>query len=578
MKNLVRTKSHRRFLFALTLTLCIFVANAPVAVHARAPLASAPLASAAFQSPATIQLQLVLAGLSSPVLVTNAGDGSNRLFIVEQTGRIQVLAPDTTAPTVFLNIATKLIASGERGLLGLAFHPQYATNRRFFVNYSRASDNATVIAEYTTSSSDPNVGDPESERVLLTIAQPFENHKGGMIEFGDDGFLYIGMGDGGSSNDPGNRAQNIDQLLGKMLRIGVDPAPSGAPYTSPADNPFFGTTPGRDEIYALGLRNPFRWSFDRATGALWAGDVGQGLIEEVDVITRAGNYGWRVYEGTRCTGRGPAACVPENYIAPVTEYAHEAGRCSVTGGYVYRGTRGSLFTGAYVFADFCTGEIFMYRNGASSLLLNSPYRISSFGEDEAGEIYVAHIGGAIYRIVNPTPPVALAPIADAYVKGATPTANFGNVAELQVKRTLNPGSGRGRQAYLRFDTSSVTGEIKLATLRVFGRLNALTAANQNIPLSVFPVSAAWDESTLTWDNKPLPNQPEELTRVTVTDAVARWYELDITAFIQAERTAGRTVTGVLLRNMIRSETGDFYTTFDSRETTTTNAPQLIIQQ
>jgi glucose/arabinose dehydrogenase len=565
-------KTH--FRFALTLTLWIFVASAPVAVHARSPLASAAL-----QSPATIELQLVLAGLSSPVLVTNAGDASNRLFIVEQSGKIKVLAQGATAPTVFIDLAAKLATGGERGLLGLAFHPQYATNRRFFVNYTRAGDGATVIAEYLASSSTPNVGDITSERVLLAIAQPFDNHNGGMIEFGNDGFLYIGTGDGGSSNDPGNRAQNIEQLLGKMLRIGVDPdTATGTPYTLPADNPFAGATPGRDEIYAVGLRNPFRWSFDRQTGTLWAGDVGQGQIEEIDTITRGGNYGWRVYEGTRCTGLGPAACVAENYVAPVTEYRHEAGRCSVTGGYVYRGTRGSLFPGAYIFGDFCTGEIFMFRNGAQTRLLDTPYNISSFGEDEAGEIYVAHIGGAIYRITNPTPPIALAPIADAYVKGATPTTNFGSVADLQVKRTLNPGSGKGRQAYLRFDTSSVTGEIKSATLRIFGRLNALTAANQNIPLAVFPVSTAWEENTLTWDNKPLPNQPEELTRTVVTDAVARWYELDITAFIQAERTAGRTLTGVLLRNMLRGEAGDFYSTFNSRETTTANAPQLVIQQ
>jgi len=574
MQDLVFRKQPLRSLFALAFTLCIFAATtAPASVHARTPLASL-----AFQNPATIQLDPVLSGLSSPVLVTNAGDGSNRLFIVEQTGKIKILAPGATTPTVFIDIAPKIIAGGERGLLGLAFHPQYATNRRFFVNYTRAGDGATVIAEYLASAANSNISDIATERILLTIAQPFDNHNGGMIAFGNDGLLYIGMGDGGSGNDPGNRAQNIEQLLGKMLRIGVDPDPAGAPYTSPADNPFFGATPGRDEIYAVGLRNPFRWSFDRQTGALWAGDVGQGVIEEIDVITRAGNFGWRVYEGTRCTGLGPAACTPENYVAPETEYTHTLGRCSVTGGYVYRGARGSLFSGAYIFGDFCTGEIFMFRNGAQTLLLNSPYRISSFGEDEAGEIYVAHIGGAIYRIVNPTPPVALAPIADAYVKGATPTTNFGNLAELQIKRTLNPGSGKGRQAYLRFDTSSVTGEIKSATLRVFGRLNALTAANQNIPLSVFPVSTAWDETTLTWNNKPLPNQPEELTRVIVPDAVARWYEFDITAFIQAERTAGRTVTGVLLRNMLRGEAGDFYTTLNSRETTTANAPQLIVQQ
>ena len=313
-----------------------------------------------------------------------------------------MLTPGATAPlqTPFLNIASKIIAGGERGLLGLAFHPQYTSNGRFFVNYTRQPDGATVVSEFKVSAGDPNVAETE-ERIIITIAQPFANHNGGWIDFGPDGFLYIGMGDGGSGNDPGNRAQNINDLLGKMLRIDVNTTGT-APYVSPPSNPFFGSTPGRDEIYATGLRNPFRCSFDRATGTLYAGDVGQGLIEEISIITLGGNYGWRVYEGTRCTNLGPAPCVASNYVAPLLEYNHSNGRCSVTGGYVYRGARNSLPTGAYFYADFCTGEIFMRNGGSTSLILDTDLLISSFGEDEAGEIYVADLRGAVFRLSVPS--------------------------------------------------------------------------------------------------------------------------------------------------------------------------------
>jgi hypothetical protein len=239
------------------------------------------------------------------------------------------------------------------------------------------------------------------------ILQPFANHNGGMIEFGPDQFLYIGMGDGGSANDPGNRAQNINDLLGKILRIDVDQSVGGVPYSSPADNPFFGVTAGRDEIYAIGMRNPFRFSFDRITGQLFAGDVGQNAREEVDIITRGGNYGWRVMEGSICNpGFGGGVCAPIG-IAPVAEYAHSTGRCSITGGYVYRGSQFSLPFGAYVYGDFCTGEIFMLSGGSAGVLLDTALNISSFGEDEAGEIYVVGLDGTINRISNPNPPPAV---------------------------------------------------------------------------------------------------------------------------------------------------------------------------
>ncbi|HKQ76683.1 MAG TPA: PQQ-dependent sugar dehydrogenase [Blastocatellia bacterium] len=350
----------------------------------------------------TIQLIPVASGLSSPLYATSARDGSNRLFIVEQTGSVKVLMPGAGVPlqTPFLDIASKIVSGGEQGLLGLAFHPQYTSNGRFFVNYTRRPDGATVVSEFKVSAGDPNVAETQ-ERIIITIQQPFANHNGGWIDFGPDGFLYIGMGDGGSGNDPGNRAQNINDLLGKMLRLDVN-TNGTAPYVSPSTNPFFGSTPGRDEIYATGLRNPFRCSFDRATGMLYAGDVGQGLIEEISIITLGGNYGWRVYEGTRCTNLGPAPCVASNYVMPLLEYNHSNGRCSVTGGYVYRGAGNSLPAGAYVYADFCTGEIFMRNGGSTSLIRDTDLLISSFGEDEAGEIYVLGLGGTIHRLAAPT--------------------------------------------------------------------------------------------------------------------------------------------------------------------------------
>ncbi|HVG19255.1 MAG TPA: PQQ-dependent sugar dehydrogenase [Blastocatellia bacterium] len=358
------------------------------------------------QTPLEIRPDLVqvFSGLNNPVYVTNAHDGTNRLFVIERPGRIRVAQPGATATSVFLDISASVLSSGgEQGLLGLAFHPQFAANRRFFVDYTRRGDGATVIAEYRVSQSNPNVADAD-ETVLLVIPQPFANHNGGMVEFGREGFLYIGMGDGGSGNDPGNRAQNTNELLGKILRIDVDHREGSQPYSSPASNPFSGSTPGRDEIYAYGLRNPWRFSFDRATGELYAADVGQGAREEIDIITRGGNYGWRVMEGNSCTNNDPALCAPSRFVAPIAEYNHTNGRCSITGGYVYRGTQSSLPTGAYVYGDFCTGELFLLSGSQSSMLMDTGLSVSSFGEDEAGEIYVVSLGGTVHRIVNTNPP------------------------------------------------------------------------------------------------------------------------------------------------------------------------------
>jgi len=350
-------------------------------------------------SPLLAQFQLtpVATGLSNPVFVGHAGDRSDRLFIVEQDGVILVLQSLQSTPTIFLDVRTRIATVGEQGLLGLAFHPQYAKNGRFFIFYTRAGDGTIVIAEYHVSA-DPNTADT-TEQVLLTIPHPTHtNHNGGMLAFGFDGYLYVGVGDGGGGNDEPNNAQNIDVMLGKILRIDVDQPGQGTLYSSPADNPFVNAT-GRDEIFATGFRNPWRFSFDRTTGEPWIGDVGQDEREEIDrSLVKGGNYGWRIYEGFRCTNLGPSLCNPSDYIDPVFDYSHTRGRCSVTGGYVYRGSRGTLPAGVYVYGDFCSGEIFATSEDTQALLMYTAMNISSFGEDEQGELYVVDRSGTISRI------------------------------------------------------------------------------------------------------------------------------------------------------------------------------------
>jgi len=353
---------------------------------------------------AQIQLVPVATGLNSPVFATGARDGTRRLFIVEQAGVIRVMPLGGDGMATFLDIRSRVLSGGERGLLGLAFHPSYASNRRFFVYYTRTGDGAIVIAEYQASSGNRDAADP-TERVVLTIPHPgFANHNGGMLTFGPDGYLYIGVGDGGSGNDPPNNAQNKAVLLGKLLRIDVNNQSGTLPYGIPLSNPFFGAIDGRDEILAYGLRNPWRFAFDRATNQLWLADVGQVEREEVNApIVNGGNYGWRVYEGNQCTNNDRALCTPSNYIFPIFDYGHSGGRCSITGGYVYRGTLGALATGTYVYGDFCTGEMFAWNGSTQRLLLDTGANISSFGEDDAGEIYVVTLGGTVSRIAGTAP-------------------------------------------------------------------------------------------------------------------------------------------------------------------------------
>jgi glucose/arabinose dehydrogenase len=383
-----------------------------------------------------VQTVRVASGLSSPLFATHAPGDTERLFILEQTGRIRILDlnTDTLLPTPFLNVDPLSASGGERGLLGLAFHPDYANNGFFFINYTDNSGN-TVVARYTVSAGDDDVADPASAMTLLSITQPFANHNGGWLGFGPDGYLYIGTGDGGSGNDPGNRAQDItNQLLGKILRIDVNsddfPADLSKNYAIPANNPF-AAGGGDPEIWAFGIRNPWRSSFDRMTGDFYIGDVGQGAQEEVNVqpahaigslVGEPGyqggrNYGWRCMEGFSCTGLSGCTCNDTALTLPVHQYSHTVG-FSITGGYVYRGTEIPDIQGRYFFADFISTNIWSFVwDGAGGItdLQNctaaitpsmdgfAVNNIASFGEDANGEMYIVSLNGSIFRLVRTAP-------------------------------------------------------------------------------------------------------------------------------------------------------------------------------
>lgn len=350
-----------------------------------------------------IALQSFATGFNSPVEITNAGD--SRLFIVQKGGLIRILNSNGTINTTpFLNLSSIISSNGERGLLGLAFHPNYSTNGFFFVNYTNTSGN-TVIARYSVSSGNPDIAN-NTGTILMTITQPFSNHNGGTIKFGPDGYLYIGMGDGGSSGDPGNRAQNINDNLGKMLRIDVNS--NVAPYyTSPAANPYVGNT-GNDEIWAIGLRNPWKFSFNRLNGDLWIADVGQNAFEEINKtqspLPNIGlNFGWRCYEGN--APYNTSGCIAATSITfPIHQYAlYSDGTCSVTGGYVYTGATYPNFQNKYFFTDYCNDKIKML-NSAGVIATSASFsgnNFTTFGEDINGELYIAGItSGTVYKIID----------------------------------------------------------------------------------------------------------------------------------------------------------------------------------
>jgi glucose/arabinose dehydrogenase len=342
-----------------------------------------------------------------PLHLTHAGDGSGRLFVVEKIGIIQVVQEGQKRPDPFLDIRSKVNAqASERGLLSVAFHPAYETNGQFFVNYTN-QDGHTVVARYHVSS-DPNVADPASEEVILTIEQPAANHNGGQVAFGPDGYLYIGMGDGGAAGDPWGNAQNGAALLGKLLRIDVDSgSDSSVLYGIPPDNPFLQRSDVRPEIWALGLRNPWRFSFDRVTGDLYIADVGQNQYEELNfqpARSKGGeNYGWNRMEGNACYPEGEP-CQQEELEMPVLVYSHQGSNCSITGGFVYRGSAFPAFQGIYFFADYCSGKVWTLcktlGGWQSALMLDTGMSISSFGEDEAGELYLTTLWeGKVYQVM-----------------------------------------------------------------------------------------------------------------------------------------------------------------------------------
>lgn len=366
---------------------------------------------------ARLAAELYASGFNRPLFLTHAPGDTDRLFVLEQnTALIRIIENGQVLATPFLDLGALASSGGERGLLGLAFHPDYDNNGWFFVNYT---DNAgdTVIARYTVSAGDPNIADPDSAETILTLDQPYSNHNGGMIAFGpNDGYFYIGTGDGGSGGDPQNFAQTRTSLLGKMLRLDVD---NGLPYTIPADNPFVNDPSTLDEIWAIGVRNPWRWSFDRATGDLWMGDVGQSELEEINIqfadSPGGENYGWRLKEGTECYNPS-TNCDPGGLTDPIYEYTHGGNpfRCSITGGYVYRGEQLPLTPGTYFFSDYCSNQVWTlrYENGnvvdfqdrtadlepAGSLDFSG---IASYGEDAAGELYIIDLfDGEIFKIVT----------------------------------------------------------------------------------------------------------------------------------------------------------------------------------
>ncbi len=334
--------------------------------------------------------------------MTNLLQAGERLFVTEQRGRIISLADDAEA-SVFLDIRERVSDAGnEEGLLGLAFDPDFEANEHFYVYYSAGQPRRSVVSRFAASRADTGVADADSELVILEVPQPFSNHHGGQLAFGPDGMLYIALGEGGSGGDPQGNGQNISILLGSILRIDVSAVGLVGGYDVPMDNPFVGFRDAREEIWAYGLRNPWRFSFDRQNGALWAGDVGQNSFEEIDLIKKGGNYGWNTLEGEHCYSPR-TGCDASGTELPAIEYGSHRG-CSVIGGFVYRGAAIPSLTGTYLYGDYCSGEMrgFRFEEGHAtrdSLLVNSGLRITSFGEDGAGDIYTLTQEGTIYRLI-----------------------------------------------------------------------------------------------------------------------------------------------------------------------------------
>jgi glucose/arabinose dehydrogenase len=346
----------------------------------------------------TLSVEPVVSGLDLPLDLT-VPTGDQRLFIVEKTGRIRIVKDGALLSAPFLDLSDSVSNGSEQGLLSMAFHPRYAANGFFYVDYTDRSGNTRVV-RYTVSASNPDVADPSSAHLILAVTQPFPNHNGGLLVFGLDHMLYIGLGDGGSAGDPQGNGQNLGTLLGKILRIDVD---GGDPYAIPSDNPFAGRAGARGEIWAYGLRNPWRFSIDSALGRLYIADVGQDMWEEVDVAsaTQGGqNYGWNIMEGMHCYNA--SSCTEQGLARPVLEYSHAEG-CSITGGFVYRGARVPGVVGRYFYSDFCSGFLRSFMYDGSTVSEETTWdvgdlgHVQSFGEDANGELYILSANGTVYR-------------------------------------------------------------------------------------------------------------------------------------------------------------------------------------
>ncbi len=419
----------------------------------------------------SLEINLYADGFDRPLYVTNDAIFNNnefRLYVVEQGGKIKVLSNGMTIPTPFLNISGQVSNGNEQGLLGLAFHPDYENNGYFYINYTKPNGD-TQISRFSVDPTNPNRADPNSELPIIGYAQPFANHNGGHLAFGPDGYLYISSGDGGGSGDPNDNAQNINVLLGKLLRIDVDNPSGGNNYGIPADNPFVGIPNAREEIWAYGLRNPWRFSFDFQDNNLWIGDVGQSAIEEINKagVAEAGlNYGWRCYEGSQ--PYNTQNCPPQSeFTFPFAEYPHDNGNCSITGGYVYRGNSyGLVFRGSYFYADYCSGEITVIDKYGE--LLDEAYypgkRWVSFGEDMGKELYVIDIaGGGIYSLYSIL-------------------ATEGNSLESSLSMFPNPSSGqvifRSKDDLLtNIDIFDIRGRLVYSAEKIFSDQKTISVSN-----------------------------------------------------------------------------------------------------
>ncbi|MSP78671.1 MAG: glucose sorbosone dehydrogenase [Dehalococcoidia bacterium] len=373
-----------------------------------APAAPAPASQATGPLPSLraeqVFKRLPSNAITKPVFITSPPGDTAHVVILSQDGKAYLFNndPNVNSAQVFIDLTSNISRDrGEEGLLGIAFHPQYQTNGYVYLYYSASGGARRTVLSRFTANAGRTALDPGSEVLLLEAPQPFPNHKGGMLTFGPDGYLYLGLGDGGSGGDPQGNGQNLRALLGKILRIDVNSQASGLKYGIPPDNPFANRAEARPEIYAYGMRNPWRFSFDRAIGQLWVGDVGQDAREEVDVVQKGGNYGWNIMEGKNCY-QPKTGCNQQDLQLPVADYGHDLG-CSVTGGYVYRGKEMPALVGAYLYSDFCSGRVWAlrYQNGQvteQAQVADTKVQVTSFAEDPAGELYLLSYDGKIYRL------------------------------------------------------------------------------------------------------------------------------------------------------------------------------------